>query len=115
MKPLKLRDTLNESIEMQELEGPIEKAIALMQSLVNKYPQHFNMTLRLPYNDGEGHREFYIDADRWETDEEVRDRVDIAKRAKEEKKRAEKQRALERKEQDLKELARLKKKYEGKK
>jgi len=112
MKPLKLRDTLNESIEIVELEGPIEKAIALLQNLSNKYPQHFNMTLRLPYSDGEVYREFFVDADRWETEEEVRDRVDITKREKEEKKRAKKQQALERKERELKELNRLKKKYE---
>ena len=113
MKPLKLRDTLNESIEIGELEGPIEKAIALLQNLRNKYPQHFNITLRRPYSDnGEGPREFYVDAYRWETEEEVRDRVDIAKRANEEKKRAKKQQALEMKERELKELNRLKKKYE---
>jgi len=90
------------------LEGSIEMAIAFLNSLSAKYPNHTNLRLDIPWLGWQGVQEMNLWGERPETGKEIANRKAKTNRLREKKQKDE----AGCKARELKELKRLKAKYE---
>ena len=109
MKKNKIREIVEDDI-IEELDGSLESVINYLNSIVTKYPNHFDFLLDIEY--GSGYTSINIEAYRFETDDEQHKRIEKSKKQKIYNKKKQEENKIRKEQQELKEFNRLRKKYE---